>query len=132
MSGKHTRLIMHREFYECLILYAYLCVYFFRKIVPEGFSQMGTVHGGVNINDSHHDDSSDLQHQLYLYGFRTREIISSIGFTTMLDAFPVLGKSTENKQCLLRDNARRLELFAICDDGDGFRLTAVNGMSIEF
>lgn len=83
---------------------------------------MGTLHGGVNINDGHQNDS-DAQHQLYLYGFRTREIVSSLGFTTIFDVFPV----AEGRQSLHRENARRMELFAICDNGNGFRLTAVNG-----
>ncbi|CAL8101529.1 unnamed protein product [Orchesella dallaii] len=87
------------------------------KIVPEGYSQFGTLHGNINIHN--------VQQQLYLYGYRTREAISSKE-STMPDIFPILAKRKQRKSSQSGAKAKRLEFFAMCDNGNGFRLNAFN------
>lgn len=86
---------------------------------------MGALHGGVTINDNSLEGTNNsIEHELYLYGLRTREIISSFGLSTMLDVFSEMAKSNYQQA---KDDVKRIEFFAISESGDSFRLTAVNG-----
>ncbi|CAL8105588.1 unnamed protein product [Orchesella dallaii] len=89
------------------------------EIVPEGYAQFGTLHGYTIIHE--------VKTEMYLYGFRTREMNSFEDLRKLCNADEFSASLKTNEIDGVDIKAKRFEFFSICDNGVGVRLTAFNG-----